>query len=109
VPPFTTPVPVGMVEGLAVVKRRRSEGSVAKSLTIEIVLVVFALFSDNARAFLLMCQRAQASSSRAASHVWAAPWAIVHSHARVASRVPCWTKINLAFSWRIEIAFHLYF
>ena len=61
-PPLTVPARAGMVEGLAVVKRRRSEGSVAKSLTIEIVLVVFALFSDNARAFLLMCQRARASS-----------------------------------------------
>ena len=27
-------------------------------MSIEIVRVVFALFSDNARAFLLMCQRA---------------------------------------------------
>ena len=48
-----------MVEGLAVVKRRRSEGSVAKSLTIEIVRVVFALLSDNARAFLQECQCAR--------------------------------------------------
>ena len=46
-----------MVEGLAIIKRRRSKGSIAKSLTIEIVLVVFALFSDNVRAFLIMCQR----------------------------------------------------
>ena len=63
VPSFTVSAHVGMVEGLAIVKRRRSEGSIAKSLSIEIVRVVFVLFSDNARAFLQECQRAWASSS----------------------------------------------
>ena len=81
-----------MVEGLAVVKRRRSEGSIVKSLSIEIIRVVFALFSDNARAFLQECQRAWASS----------PWA-------ASTCGPHWAEISLAFSWRIEITFHLYF
>ena len=40
----------------AVVKRRKCNGFVAKSLTIEIVRVVFALLSDNARAFFQECQ-----------------------------------------------------
>ena len=72
-PPFTTPVPVGMVEGLAVVKRRRSEGSVAKSLSIEIVRVVFALLSDNARAFLQECQRARGLPTVGHLRAWATP------------------------------------
>ena len=59
-PPFAVPKHAGMVEGLAIVKRRRSEGSVAKSLSIEIVRVVFALLYDNARTFLQECQRARA-------------------------------------------------
>ena len=36
---------------------KRYEGSVAKSLSIKIVRVVFVLLSDNARAFLQECQR----------------------------------------------------
>ena len=44
------PERVGMVEGLAVVKRRRSEGSVAKSLTIEIVSRIDTLFDQLAGA-----------------------------------------------------------
>ena len=96
-----------MVEGLAIVKRRRSEGSIAKSLTIEIVLVVFALFSDNARAFLQECQ---CVGFLAAGHLrtWATPrrWAIARSRARCAAWDE-WAKIGLDFSWKIEIAFHL--
>ena len=87
-PLLTTPKRAGMVKGLAIVKRRRSEGSVAKSLSIEIVRVVFALLFNNARAFLQECRCAQASSPRAAS------------------RGPRWAEMGLSFSWKIEIAFH---
>jgi len=55
VPSLAVPARAGMVEGLAVVKRRRSKGSIAKLLSIEIVCVVFVLFSDNTRAFLQDC------------------------------------------------------
>ena len=42
-------------KGPTIVKRRRSEDSVVKSFSIEIVCVVFVLFSDNTRAFLQDC------------------------------------------------------
>ena len=63
VPPFAALAHAGMVEGLAVVKRRRSEGSIVKSLSIEIVRVVFTLLFDNTRAFLQECRL----------RAWAAP------------------------------------
>ena len=58
---------------------KRYEGSVAKSLSIEIVRVVFALLSYNARG----------SPPRAAS-----------------AHGPRWAKIGLFFSWKIEIVFY---
>ena len=61
-----------MVEGLAVVKRRKCNGFVAKSLTIEIVRVVFALLSDNARAFLQECQRARELPAVGRLRAWTA-------------------------------------
>ena len=101
----------GMVEGLAVVKRRRSEGSVAKSLSIEIVRIVFARFSSNARTFLQECERTQGFLAAGrltcvGRCVWTAPRATVRSRARCIACQPRWAKICLAFSWRIEIAFH---
>ena len=73
-PPLATPACAGMVEGLAVVKRRRSKGFIAKSLSIEIVCVVFVLFSDNRRAF---CKSA---STRRLPH---------HGPPHVRGPVPC--------------------
>ena len=49
----------GHLGDLSGAKVKRYEGSVAKSLSIEIVCVVFALLSDSARAFLQECQRAR--------------------------------------------------
>ena len=45
----------GMVEGLAIIKRRISEGFVVKSLTIEIVTWTAGCFAHSPGAFLLMC------------------------------------------------------
>ena len=80
-PPFAALAHAGMVEGLAVVKRRRSEGSIVKSLSIEIVRVVFALLPDN----------------------HGLPPRMGH-----APRGPRWAEISLSFLWKIEIAFHFY-
>ena len=55
-PPPAVPVSVGHLGDLSGAKVKRNEGSVAKSLSIEIVRVVFALLSNNARAFLQECQ-----------------------------------------------------
>ena len=57
VPPPAAPASAGRPGDLSSVKVKISEGSVAKSLFIEIVRVVFALLSKNARAFLQECQR----------------------------------------------------
>ena len=55
VPPSAAPKSAGRLGDLSGVKVKRYEGSVAKSLSIEIVRVVFTLLSDNARAFLQEC------------------------------------------------------
>jgi len=52
VPPPAASVSAGRLGDLSSAKVKRYEGSVAKSLSIEIVHVVFALLSDNARLFL---------------------------------------------------------
>jgi len=52
VPPSATPASAGHLGDLSGAKVKRYEGSVAKSLSIEIIRVVFALLFDNARAFL---------------------------------------------------------
>ena len=83
-PPPTAPASAGRPEDLSGAKVKRYEGSVAKSLSIEIVRVVFTLLSDNVRAFLQECQRARAASARGSR----------------------WAKMGLPFSWNIEIAFH---
>ena len=74
-PPPATPASVGRLGDLSGAKVKRYEDSVAKSLSIEIVRVVFALLSKNARAFLQECQRTRGLPSMgrlracAASHV----------------------------------------
>ena len=60
VPPPATPASVGHLEDLFGAKVKRYKGSIVKSLSIETVRVVFALLSDNTRAFLQECQRARA-------------------------------------------------
>ena len=70
VPPSATVRRVGergYLGDLSGAKVKRYEGSVAKSLSIEIVHVVFALLSDNARAFLQECQARAGSPSWIAS------------------------------------------
>ena len=52
VPPPAALSSAGRLRDLSGAKVKRYEGSVAKSLSIEIVRVVFTLLSDNARAFL---------------------------------------------------------
>ena len=54
-PPPAAPTSAGRLGDLSSAKVKRYEGSVAKSLSIEIVRVVFALLSDNAREFLQEC------------------------------------------------------
>ena len=54
-PPPAVPASAGHLEDLSGVKVKVSESSVAKSLSIEIVCVVFARFSSNARTFLQEC------------------------------------------------------
>ena len=81
------PTSTGRLGDLSGVKVKRYEGSVAKSLSIEIVRVVFALLSDNARAFLQECLRA-----------WAVP--------RVGHVGP---KSIYLFRGKIEIASHFNF
>ena len=90
VPPLAMPEHVGRAGALPLYRGESSEGSVAKSLSIEIVRVVFALFSDNARAFLQECQRAGASS----------PWATSVRGSRLTCgppRGPRWAEISLVF------------
>ena len=52
VPPSAAPASAGLLGDLSGAKVKRYEGSVPKSLSIEIVRVVFVLLYDNARAFL---------------------------------------------------------
>ena len=59
-PPPAAPVSAGYLGDLFGAKVKRYEGSVIKSLSIEIVHVVFMLLANNARAFLQECQRARA-------------------------------------------------
>ena len=51
-PPPAVPASAGRLEDLFGAKVKRYEGTVAKPLFIEIVRVVFALLSNNARVFL---------------------------------------------------------
>ena len=76
-------------------KVKRYEGSVAKSLSIEIVRVMFALLSDKTRVFLQEYQRARGLPTVGRLRAWAAP--------HVGRVGP---KSVLFFSWKIEIAFH---
>ena len=62
----------GHLGDLSGAKVKRYEGSVAKSLSIEIVRVVFALLSDNARAFLQECQRARELPAVGRLRAWTA-------------------------------------
>ena len=57
VPPSATSTSAGRLRDLSGAKVKRYEDSIVKSLSVEIVRVVFALLSDNARAFLQECQR----------------------------------------------------
>ena len=82
VPPSAAPASVGHLGDLSGAKVKRYEGSVAKSLSIEIVRVVFVLLSDNARSFLQECQRARAPRRGPASRM------------DRASRGPRWAKIG---------------
>ena len=54
-PPPAASASTGCLGDLSGAKMKRYEGSVAKSLSIEIVRVVFALLSDNTRVFLQEC------------------------------------------------------
>ena len=92
--PPTASASTGRLEDLSGAKVKRYEGSVVKSLSIKIVRIVFALLYDNARVFLQEWQRAQAPYHGPPPRVGCAP------------RGPCWAKIGLCFSWKIEIAFH---
>ena len=85
---------MGRLGELSGAKVKRYEGSIVKSLSIEIVHVMFALLSDNVRAFLQECQRAWAPRR-------GPPPRVGH-----ASLGPRWAEIGLSFSWKIEIAFH---
>ena len=60
VPPSAASASAGHLGDLSGAKVKRYEGSVAKSRSIEIVRVVFALLSYNVRAFLQECQRTRA-------------------------------------------------
>ena len=73
VPPSAASVSAGCLGDLSGAKVKRYEGSVAKSLFIEIVPVVFALLSDNVRAFLQECQCARGLPTKGRLRAWAAP------------------------------------
>ena len=85
-PPPVAPASAGRPEDLSGAKVKISEGFVAKSLSIEIVRVVFALLSDSAWAFLQECQHARGLPTAGCLRAWA--------------------EIGLSFSWKIEIAFY---
>ena len=72
-PPPDAPASAGRVGDLSGAKVKRYEGPVAKSLSIEIVHVVFALLFDNARVFLQECQRAQGLPAAGRLRAWATP------------------------------------
>ena len=72
-PLSVAPTSVGHLGDLSGAKVKRYKSSVAKSLSIEIVRVVFTLLSDNARAFLQECQRARGLPAAGRLRVWAAP------------------------------------
>ena len=92
-PSLAVPTRTRMVEGLAVVERRRSDGFVAKSLTIEIVTWTAGCFAHSPGAFLLMYQHAR--DSVAAGHLmWAVPVGRVGP------------KAVYLFCGKIEIAFY---
>ena len=63
----------GRLGDLSGVKVKRYKGSVAKSLSIEIVRVVFALLSYNARVFLQECQRARGLPAMGRLRKWVVP------------------------------------
>ena len=72
-PPPTTLESARRLGDLFGVKVKRYEGFVAKSLSIEIVRVVFVLLSDNTRAFLQECQRARELPAMGRLRTWTAP------------------------------------
>ena len=72
-PPFIVLASAGHLEDLSGAKVKRYEGSIAKSLSIEIVCVVFALLSDNARAFLQECQHGRGLPTVGRLRAWVAP------------------------------------
>ena len=72
VPPPAAPASAGHLEDLSDAKVKRYDGSIVKSLSIEIVRVVFALLSDNVRAFLQECQRTCRLPAMGCLHAWAA-------------------------------------
>ena len=71
-PPPAVPVSAGRLRDLSDAKVNRYEGSIAKSLSIEIVRVVFVLLSRNARVFLQKCQSARGLPIVGRLHAWAA-------------------------------------
>ena len=76
VPPSATVRRVGergYLGDLSGAKVKRYEGSVAKSLSIEIVRLVLVLLSDNARAFLQECQPVRGLPAVGRLHAWASP------------------------------------
>ena len=73
VPPSVVPASAGHLGDLSGAKVKRYEGSVAKSLSIEIVRVVFALLSNNRMVFLQECQCAHGLPAAGRLRVWAAP------------------------------------
>jgi hypothetical protein len=76
-------------------------------LSLGILTWTVGCFVRSPGAFLLICQRARAPRRGPPSRVGRA--SPVGRRARVAPPGPRWAEINLAFSWKIEIAFHLYF
>ena len=72
VPSFAVLASAGHLEDLSGAKVKRYESSIAKSLSIEIVRVVFALLFDNARVFLQKCQSARGLPIVGRLHAWAA-------------------------------------
>ena len=112
VPPSVAPTSVGHLRDLSGAKVKISEGFVAKSLSIEIVHVVFARFSGNARAFLQECACTQGflAAGRLACVGRCRVGHTAGRHALARARCvacgPCWAEISLAFSRRLEIAFH---
>ena len=63
-PPPAALASAGRLVDLSGAKVKRYEGFIAKSLSIEIICVVFTLLSDNARVFLQEYQRTRAPPHR---------------------------------------------